>query len=613
MKVEELNELFEVYPEVSNIYISFGENTEQLHLHILSKFSNLEMLTISFQHGSSFLKEVNSYLKTLKNSKITSFVLDNFGDEIEHEDIEEYFDLIFEKFNLESVEIPFDSMTKPIASKISSYIQNNSKVEVLEMNCTENEYGSLDFIFNSLIQNKSISDLCFSGYSPMELNLKSDSTLEFIKYNHSITYLNFSFIIFTENQIALLDDCLIETTIGHLDLSSSNYTGNFSFLRNKNITKLWFQNIFDLYEELEENFVGELKKNTTLKDLDISRTDKEYISIDSLIDVLCGHTSLETLALSEISSLFTSNNLKNIFKSSTLKTINLSSNKVESDRNPMMIILKSINNNKNLTSLNLSNCDIGKLDDFLNGFSIENTSITEINLNHNFIKFDQESTFLKSILSLPKLENLRVINNHFNKKGIELLSKYLETTTTLKHLSIFDSFLLCDIDAMKTFRDSLNKNTSLKKLEITSNFYYYFEEKTNDKTKWYYNPYINSKQTDHMSENCLRYLLNSDWSKSMSLNEIELQIDLENRNVFDIFRRFFEMNVSVEHFAFNSFSSVIPDLSRSLEFNTNMKSINFVHQPKVLKLLARNEKFSKIDEHFKQKFNSSDIHFQFIN
>ena len=68
-------------------------------------------------------------------------------------------------------------------------------------------------------------------HDTVALNLKYESSLNSIQFNTSITDLNFGRVSFTENEIKMFDEAMKENqTIQILDLSSSNYSGNFGFL-----------------------------------------------------------------------------------------------------------------------------------------------------------------------------------------------------------------------------------------------------------------------------------------------------------------------------------------------------------------------------------------------
>eukprot|EP01080_Neovahlkampfia_damariscottae_P011602 gene11602-4845_t len=602
MNPDYLKELLDIYPDIKEL--SIGCSIEKTQFEILAKFKNLETLEIDILYGTENynVSKINEFLKVVENSKISSFQQPYFLESQEQATIEN-FELIFKKFDLTSFQ-NHSPLSKDCAFKISDYLQKTTKLDYLSLS-DEFSFGSLDLIFNALFYNKTV-DTFSINYSG--LNLQSDSTLEFIKYTKSITHLDMNNIEFTENQIKIFDKCLKESkTINHLDLSYTNYKGDFSFLQNKNIKVLVFEGIWNEYENIKENFIFELQSNSSLIELNIRYCHDETFDIEDLIDVLKAHPKLKILDLSEIPFIFKSNEMHRILESETLTSINFSLNYVKGNDETMM---------NDYLNTNYFDCNLGKLGNCLEDLCVESNSLKKINLNHNFINLMKNPTFLKSIFSLPKLEHLEIINNNLGKKGVELLSEILESNQTLTYLSIYETTLLNVFEVMKIFKDSLNKNSSLTKLSITDKFYF-LEEAEEDalEDEWFFNPYVKNDKYQYCIDNaCLSYLLTSEWSKTVNLKEIQLQNCENDEEVVNIFKDFFSMNTKIEEISGRAFTTMVPDISESLEFNAHLKSFDIIYQPKVMKILNRNEMWSGILGHFKYQFteiHSFNVHFKF--
>ena len=114
-------------------------------------------------------------------------------------------------------------------------------------------------------------------------------------------------------------------------------------------------------------------------------------------------------------------------------------------------------------------------------------------------------------------------------------------------------------------------------------------------TKWESNPYkkIDSNYKFKLSPNCLKSLLNPDWSNK---NIKEISISGNEKCDSKSLNEFISKNKSITHLMTQDRDRTF-DVSESIEYNTSLIKINSYH-PKVLSILLRNQEILSMNQHF---------------
>jgi hypothetical protein len=342
---------------------------------------------------------------------------------------------------------------------ISSWIKKNSSLQKLNLNVstifstqTSNlvQNDDLNLIFNALKVNKSIKEFRVAEYSDIELNLKEVESLQFIQENSSIKSLNFSHIIFKENEIKILNECFMKTkSITNLDLSYSNFKSSFDFLQNSILEILTFTKIWDVLDDEDfNNFFQYLKSNQSLTELDLSFGYGEGIidskqNINKFIDFISEEGNIEYLTLNYFCQSRDSFDFHKLLKNSKLKTLRLVSSFPVENPKPIADLFKGLNGNTTLLELKISENDMNGSDVNWNEIQITNSSLELINISGkpielklgNGFDFSKNLNFFKNILNIPSLIDLNIKSNILGKNELKFLCEFLQTNTTLEFLS----------------------------------------------------------------------------------------------------------------------------------------------------------------------------------
>jgi hypothetical protein len=132
MKLEDLPTLLQLCPETTELSVEFTPENLKL-LENISKFKKLENLKIDgFDKNLSPFTE---FLKTLKN-KLKKFTLrPNTKLKNNEKEILEFYKTLFEKTELEELHGIYPIHSKDIYSLISTWIETNSNLKVLHVEC----------------------------------------------------------------------------------------------------------------------------------------------------------------------------------------------------------------------------------------------------------------------------------------------------------------------------------------------------------------------------------------------------------------------------------------------------------------------------------------------
>jgi DNA replication protein DnaD len=130
LNVEELVKLCPNLTELTMYYFRKGlQNLESIE--IVSKFQNLKSLTL--EGGPIPLKHVTNYLKLLKNERKLERIKIDFN--VDNE-TKEFFKTLIENVNLKVFDARIGKLTKMETEMISTWIENNTVLQNIQLNCT---------------------------------------------------------------------------------------------------------------------------------------------------------------------------------------------------------------------------------------------------------------------------------------------------------------------------------------------------------------------------------------------------------------------------------------------------------------------------------------------
>ncbi|KAJ3444574.1 leucine rich repeat family protein [Anaeramoeba flamelloides] len=226
-------------------------------------------------------------------------------------------------------------------------------------------------------------------------------------------------------------------------------------------------------------FVG-LKGNCSITNLKLSGCIFSIRAAIELAAALRVHNSLRKIDLSRIIVKYDENsiynnlqknrrynfasNLENLKNNETLKTFK----NLKIQNNPLVIILKSISENSQMTHLSLNGiCKSSPLNSIeaLEFIFPELATILHLKLNNN--NFGNKG-LSKILNSLPHenilLRSISFDNNNISHEGIEELSKWIAKQSQLTNLSLQDNSL--DLECLKSLSGACRGHTSLRKINL---------------------------------------------------------------------------------------------------------------------------------------------------
>lgn len=150
---------------------------------------------------------------------------------------------------------------------------------------------------------------------------------------------------------------------------------------------------------------------------------------------------------------------------SSLNEVRLRSNNMSNNSTNGAVFAKAVRNSQSIRILNLDNCLLGDI--MINNIlkNLEFSSLTDLNLNNNSMS-SKAFLDLPQLHKLPKLKFLSVSNNNLGNEGIEAITKYVLTISTLTTLKI--SMVEMDDDGLSCLVINLS-DSNLVELDVSAN------------------------------------------------------------------------------------------------------------------------------------------------
>jgi hypothetical protein len=238
-------------------------------------------------------------------------------------------------------------------------------------------------IFNALRINKSITDLKFSEFAQITLNLKNPESLQFIEENSTIRVLNLSYFQFSEMEMEILGESLTKNrSVTDLDLSNSNYSSSFNFLKKNFLKKFSFAKIWGLEIDFK-NFFENLKFNESLTKLNLSfgygLSEDDNSLVHKFIDFMAEFNgNVEEL----IFNILPQNNyqLEKLLKNQKIRKLDLMGSHLDNSET-ILNLFKELNKNDTLIYLDISNTDLREAN--WDELQFENSTIESLNFMGN--------------------------------------------------------------------------------------------------------------------------------------------------------------------------------------------------------------------------------------
>lgn len=220
-----------------------------------------------------------------------------------------------------------------------------------------------------------------------------------------------------------------------------------------------------------EPFLKKLKKNTSLRSLNMDYIDLGETEVSLLTKVLKKNNSLTNLSWNNILDKSTPSNtlipfFEGLMGNSSLQSLSLSANKHIS-RKGIECLSHSLKVNTTLTSLNLSSnklsnelCFLSHLLEMNEGLKVLNLRSCEINLS------GKKTRFLESLKRNRSLLDLDLTNNYISNQGRirEHLIEVINTNNTLTTLDLRGSNIKDLDNSLNSFSEAFKNNTTLVNL-----------------------------------------------------------------------------------------------------------------------------------------------------
>ena len=397
--------------EIRFLSINDMNDTLSLSIDLLNDNKKLENFFNYFSDNQSFLEPIDSI--QIENSKLFNFLLPNWAKSLNEFTFCKILIIFFEQIISIHYQFYINNINLPIFnsdSKIEEILEMNSKIENFiceEVNCENGKENFLQKInFNEiseyLIQNsekqkllkefKDIYKIVYSrffgeGYFKDDDNLNQKNIEDCEKYLKKI--FNTSIPSFVD-QLSFINFEIV--------FKEKNFVYNFVFEK----IKILYSNK-NADELLNENDLGEIKKNKKNKKKKKKNNNEN------------NHNEINN-----------KNNNLNQFNKEINNNNNIN-NKIKNENNNKVII----NNNDNIKSVNEKKIKIKKDDFYL--FPTNNKSHhkkknkkdkknneekTEININNNSIKIEDNNNISNNNLTNDNLSNNNLTNNNENKNNI---------------------------------------------------------------------------------------------------------------------------------------------------------------------------------------------------
>ena len=402
---------------------------------------------------------------------------------------------------LTAINISHNGITVEAKDDIATFLSHNTKLQVLDLSCSElQRSGCLD-IFKVL---QSISVLASLKISNCNINNEAADELATVLLNNtllqeldlscndlsksdSVTILkgmkNISNLIaFNINHNTITDEAAEElvTVVRHnpllqvLNLSYGNLSTSdaMKILKGiKNISNLVTLNISHnmITDEAVDNLVCLLFYNTSLKEIDLS---SNHISASSAIKVFKGMEKFSSLEAINIShNMVTDKAAENIATvlshNNKLKSLNLSSNYFTSEG--FVKIFDGMENIVFLKNLSIGSNEI-IASEAINGITTvlsHNLELEELDLSNSFIQTAGVTKIFKGLRNISNLRKICIRGNNITDEAADDIADVLSQNTKLKEIDI-GSNNLQTTSAIKIFQGIMHIFT-LTKFDIAYN------------------------------------------------------------------------------------------------------------------------------------------------
>jgi hypothetical protein len=465
MDVSHLEEFHKLCPDKSYLSVRYQGNNPECIINLL-KFEHMKQFYFETKFGAKFqIKDCSKLLKSLKEDNKLEEVTFSSIQSDKQEEICEFYETLFEKVKVKKFERMKNVKTFIEESVvISSWIEKSSTLKSIDLKCLffllnfqvghTPVVGYLDLIFKALDSNIFVKSLNISHFSLIELNLNDSESLRFIEMNSCLENLNLSSINFKEIEIKLIGEYLINNkSITKLNLSNSNYSGSLDFLKNNILKEFSFKEIWKIKEQNSymtdfQNFFDNFKANKSIKVLNLSYGFQSTICnpiVDDFINIMSEHEgNVEELTLNRMFNSNETLNFHKLLKNKKIKKLELNELFTSKTCESMAKFLLNLKDNDNLTSLDLSENDIGESNEAWDKIQISHKGIETLNLSSKQITilkkecnfdFSKNLNFFKCILDLPSLKDLDIEMNILGNVGMNHLCEFLKENGTLKYLT----------------------------------------------------------------------------------------------------------------------------------------------------------------------------------
>jgi Ran GTPase-activating protein (RanGAP) involved in mRNA processing and transport len=208
-----------------------------------------------------------------------------------------------------------------------------------------------------------------------------------------------------------------------------------------------------------------LKKNTTLRELDISYNQKISMACaNSIANMLSVNTTLDTLNLCSMEYKHARVILRELVRNRSIRKIKFNDVKFNEQ---VTELTNMLDNNTTLHTLKFDNCTFNDRGMFLLTSSLaRNTTLKKFSIKQNKISRNSATHIADYLRSNPALKKLSLNRCNITNEMILQFADALQTNNTLNHLDLRDIPLTNEV--IDRFYNFLQGNTSLGIVNIES-------------------------------------------------------------------------------------------------------------------------------------------------
>ena len=332
---------------------------------------------------------------------------------------------------LTTLNISHNGITVEAADDVSAFLSHNSKLQVLDLSCSDLQESGCMNVFK-VLQNKSVlTSLKLSNCNV--INEAADKLATVLLNNISLQELDLSY-----NNLSKSDSATILKGM-------------------KNISNLVTINIGHnmITDAAVDDLVCFLFCNASLKEIDLC---SNCISASSAIKIFKGMEKISNLETINIShNMITDEAAENIATflshNSKLQTLNMSFNYLGSKG-----CIKIFNGMKNLSNLNISHNNI-TAEATVNIAAVlsHNTKLKQLDISYNDLQTPGAIEIFQGIKHTSTLTKLNIAHNMITEEATEYVINILHNNTRLKELNLSDNSLLEKDVIMKIMLSSVHK------------------------------------------------------------------------------------------------------------------------------------------------------------